>query len=377
MTMLSTVVGGDRAGCRAAAAHLRDLADRAEDAAHRMRDADPSAGVTWAGRALQAFEVQRRSSVAALENLAARTRTLAAAIRVFADEVEAINTQLEQARSEATAAGVPVTPTAIEVSYLPFEMTEATSRACTAVDAARHREAAAHAALRAAVDASRGECLVENILERLGFMAADNPDTADRLKQVYRLTSAAADFVATTKLARLKLLDPVAADASRLKLVGAVTGPAGKVLAVGFSARHQWQADEDDPNLSTTDRVGRTAVRGALEGGSAIAGGIVGGEIGASIGTMVCPGVGTAVGGIVGGTLGAIATTKAGQATADAAVEAVDDVIDAAEEVGDAVGDAAGAVADAGGAALDTADEIKDKAVDKAKDVGKKLCFWD
>lgn len=369
MTMLSTVVGGDPAACRAAAAHLRDIADRSRDAASRVRDADPSAGGIWAGRARQAFEVQRRSSVAALEELASRTRTLAVAIRDFADELEALSAQVEQARSEAVAAGVPATPTAIEVSYLPFDITDATSRACTAVDAARQREAAAHATLRAAVDASRGECLVENVLERVGFMVADNPDTADRLKHVYRLTSAAADFAATAKLARLELLDPAAAEASRWRLVGRVTGPAGRALAVGFSAKHQWQADADDPNLSTPDRVGRTAVRAGLEGGSAIVGGMAGTAMGVSIGTMICPGVGSAVGGLVGGAAGAFATTKAGQSTADAAVEAVD--------VGDAIGDAAGAVADAGGTALDAADDAKDAAIDKAKDVGKKLCFWD
>jgi hypothetical protein len=283
---------------------------------------------------------------------------------------------------------VPATPAAIEVSYLPFDITDATSRACTAVDAARQREAAAHATLRAAVDASRGECLVENVLERVGFMVADNPDTADRLKHVYRLTSAAADFAATAKLARLVLLDPAAAEASRWRLVGRVTGPAGRALAVGFSAKHQWQADADDPNLSTPDRVGRTAVRAGLEGGSAIVGGMAGTAMGVSIGTMICPGVGSAVGGLVGGAAGAFATTKAGQSTADAAVEAVDDVIDVAgdvsdtvvdvaEDVGDAIGDAAGAVADAGGTALDAADDAKDAAVDKAKDVGRELCFWD
>ncbi|RJS47332.1 hypothetical protein D4739_14660 [Nocardioides cavernaquae] len=375
--MLSTLVGGEPTACRATAAHLRAIAAQARDVAVRVRDADPSGGSTWAGRARQAFEVQRRCDAAALDELAARTHALAGAVEEFADEVESVRAQMEQARSEALAAGVPSTPTAIEVTYLPFDITDARSRACAAVDAARQREAAAHTTLRAAVDASRGECLVEDVLEKVGFLPPDAPDTADRLKHVYRLTSAAADFAATARLARLELLDPVVADASRWKLVGAVTGPVGKALAVGFSAKHQWQADADDPNLSTADHIGRTAVRGAVEGGSAIAGGIVGTQIGGSIGTMICPGVGTAVGGLVGGAAGAFATTRAGKATADAAVEAVDDVLDVAEDVGDAVGDAAGAVADAGDAALDKADDVKDAAVDKAKDVGKKLCFWD
>jgi gas vesicle protein len=377
MTTLSTVVAGDPAECRAAAALLRRTAGDACEAADRARSADPSSGGSWVGPARQAFEVQRTRSVTALEDLASRARRLARSIYDFADALESVSALMEQARSEAVAAGAPVTPSAIEVTFLPLAMTDATSRACAAVDAARQREGAAHAALRAALDASRGESLLENFLEKTGFMAPDNPDTADRLKQVYRLTSAGADFVATSKLARLELLSPAAAQASRWRHVGAVTGPAGRALAVGFSAKHQWRADADDPNLSTADRVGRTAVRGVVEGGTAIAGGITGGQIGGSIGTMICPGIGTAVGGVVGGVAGAFATTKLGKSTADAAVEAVDDVIDVAEDVGEAIGEAAGAVVDAGDAALDAADDVKDAAVDKAKDVGKKLCFWD
>jgi uncharacterized protein YukE len=377
MTMLSTVVGGDPAGCRAAADFLCLIADQARDAADRVRSADPSPGGSWAGRARQAFEAQRARTISELEDLSVRTRALAASLRRFADTVESVSAQVERARAEAVAAGVRVTATAIEVSHLPLAVTDAASRACATVGAARQREHGAHAGLQADVDASRGECLLENVLEKTGFLVRDNPDTADRSKHVYRVTSAAADFAATTKLARLELLDPLAADASRWRLAGRVTGPAGRALAVGYSAELQWQADADDPNLSTADRVGRTAVRGALEGGSAVVGGITGSQIGMSIGTMICPGVGTAVGGLVGGAAGAFATTRAGRSTADAAVEAVDDVIDVAADLGDAIGDAAGAVVDAGSEALDKADDVKDAAVDKARNVGKKLCFWD
>jgi uncharacterized protein YukE len=384
MTLVSTVVHGDPGACRAAATTLHRAASLLKDAARTTRTA-AEATPAWHGRARLAFVAQTRSQERDLQTRATLLDLVAAALDQFARDLEAVQTDLAAARAAASASGCRVTPTGIS-----FGATGAAI--ASAVSAARERESSAHATLCSALDRSRGESSLENLFEDLGLARPDNGDGLDLASWGYGLTSLAAGVAADLHLERIGLSAPPAAsrasaearalqaaarEASRANLVAKVTGPVGKVLTVGFSAKGQWDADEDDLSLNKADRVGRSAVRAGLEGGAAIAGGIAGGEMGGAIGTMICPGVGTVVGGVVGGAVGSFAATKAGQATADAAVEAVDDVIDGAEEVGDAVGEAAGAVADAGDAALDTAADVKDAAVDKAKDVGKKLCFWD
>jgi hypothetical protein len=111
-------------------------------------------------------------------------------------------------------------------------------------------------------------------------------------------------------------------------------GHAGKALpiiggaaAIASAGWDQWREDSKNPNLSTTDRVGRAAGVGTYVGGASIAG--------AAIGTALFPGVGTvaglAIGAGAGLAAGAVASSitpvkeamaDAGQWTANAVVDA-------------------------------------------------------
>jgi hypothetical protein len=111
-------------------------------------------------------------------------------------------------------------------------------------------------------------------------------------------------------------------------------GQAGKALpiiggaaAIASAGWDQWREDSKNPNLSTTDRVGRAAGVGTYVGGASIAG--------AAIGTALFPGVGTvaglAIGAGAGLAAGAVASSitpvkeamaDAGQWTANAVVDA-------------------------------------------------------
>jgi uncharacterized protein YukE len=116
----------------------------------------------------------------------------------------------------------------------------------------------------------------------------------------------------------------------------------GTALGIGTAAWDQWRLDSRNPNLTTTDRVGRSAGVGIYVGGAAAGG--------AALGTLIFPGVGTLAGagiGAAGGLLvGAAAVAfepgkelaaKAGQWTANAAVDTWNWSGDRLDDLGDAV----------------------------------------
>jgi hypothetical protein len=128
----------------------------------------------------------------------------------------------------------------------------------------------------------------------------------------------------------------------------------GGAISVGSAGWDQWRDDASNPNLTTTDRVGRSVGVGTYVGGAAIAG--------ATVGSIVPVG-GTAVGLVVGAgvglTVGAVATSitpvknaaaDAGQWTANAAVDSYNFV--------------EGGVSDAAGWADDRIDDIGDAIPD-------------
>jgi hypothetical protein len=100
------------------------------------------------------------------------------------------------------------------------------------------------------------------------------------------------------------------AESLRLEGVSTAFSRFGDVLAFGGAGVAQWAEDSRDPNLTTTDRVGRAAGSAAFVGGASIVGaeaGAEGGAIaGAAIGSVV-PVIGTGVGGVVGGIVGGVA----------------------------------------------------------------------
>jgi hypothetical protein len=117
----------------------------------------------------------------------------------------------------------------------------------------------------------------------------------------------------------------------------------GTGVSIASAGWDQWREDADNPNLTTTDRVGRAAGVGTYVGGAAAAGAI--------IGTAILPVGGTAAGLVVGAAaglaVGAVASSiepvkqafaDAGQWTANAAVDSyhyVDDKLQQAEAMVD------------------------------------------
>jgi uncharacterized protein YukE len=73
----------------------------------------------------------------------------------------------------------------------------------------------------------------------------------------------------------------------------------GTGIGVASAGWDQWRKDAENPNLTTTDRVGRSAGVGIYVGGAAAGG--------AAIGTMIFPGVGTLAGAGIGAAGGLVA----------------------------------------------------------------------
>jgi hypothetical protein len=132
-------------------------------------------------------------------------------------------------------------------------------------------------------------------------------------------------------------------------------GRGGHVLAFGAAGLDQWVRDGGRTDLTTTDRVGRTAGAATVVGGASVAGGmagaaagfaggakagaVIGGAIGSVIpgaGTLAGAGVGSAIGGVVGAVGGGIVGSGLAQA---AAGEFQDAAADAGEYVANRVVD--------------------------------------
>ena len=121
-------------------------------------------------------------------------------------------------------------------------------------------------------------------------------------------------------------------DAARAQWAGRAKwiGRGGNVLAVGASGLDQWMEDSGRTDLTTTDRVGRTAGAATFVGGVSVAGGMAGAALGAKGGAVagaaigsVIPIVGTGAGAAVGGVIGAIGGGIVGSGLANAAANEV------------------------------------------------------
>lgn len=386
---LATHLDGDAASCQAASTQLARLVRQLRDAEAGLVH-EPGNLRGWEGPASTAWRVRTAERAAEAADLTTRLELVGMALEDLARGLDAVGGLLQRARDVAAGGGLVVTAGGIlgpppAIGAGPTGQLDAWATASALVGDARAQETSAHAIVRGRLETACAPGVTATILSAFSLTAPEG-DALDVGSWCLGIGSTATGLM--TKRARAALLDSAkgvfrfGVDEAELagsraaiasggaKTVGIIAkraGLAGSVLTVALDGREQWRADSDDERLSHADKVGRTIVRGAVEGGFTVAGATILGGICSPI-----PG-GTLVGGAIGGYGGHIV----GKFAADVAVEQVDEVIDAAEDVGDAVRDAAGAVADAGGAALDTADEIKDEAVDKAKDVGKKLCFWD
>jgi hypothetical protein len=168
---------------------------------------------------------------------------------------------------------------------------------------------------------------------------------------------------------------------ARWATFGKWSGRAGAVLAVGTGALNQWMMDSGRSDLTTSERVGRTAWRGGIAGGATILGAKAGAAGGAAIGTLIFPGVGTVIGGVIGGVVGGAIGAGLGNKIADLTVDAAgwtaQKITDGATWTADKIGDGASWTADRIGDgaewAGDRASDAKDWVGDRASDVGDAL----
>ncbi|MGH3327871.1 MAG: hypothetical protein ACRDPT_08790 [Streptomycetales bacterium] len=120
-----------------------------------------------------------------------------------------------------------------------------------------------------------------------------------------------------------------------------ILGHTGTVVSFATAGVGQWISDSHNPNLETSERIGRAAMQSVTVGGGAWAGAAAGAAIGS-----VIPGVGTVVGGVVGGIIGGMAGGELADAINDG-------MVDMAGDGAEAVGDALGGVADRAGEVID------------------------
>jgi len=322
-------------------------------------------------------------------------------LETFASELDVVRGSMADALATAVAGHLAVsgqtvhrpadqgpTPTDAEAAQHGVKVT-AWNSAVAMAEGARVKETSAHESLGAALSTSTGDGWLEELLGKLGFSPPDHggaPSAGlwglDRLGLAF---GSAADwmikgrygifqpriagrFVSTSGLSAWQrgvmsfsddnwhALPYAAGTRNAWATAGKWAGRAGVVVSFGTAAWDQWSSDADDPTLSTSERVGRSATVGATTAAGAWGGAWVGAEVGGAIGTMICPGVGTVIGGALGGIIGGFAGSELGGVVGDALKDAAGE---ATEAVTDFVGDAAGTVGDIAG------------------DVGDALTFWD
>ena len=365
METWSTHLDGDPVACVQLGARLRQIAQ--DVAAMAAGASGERATVTWIGNASGHAALRVSACATAAQRTAGRLRELAEAATALGEELAGVASELGRARARALAEGQPATAEG-------FSAPEGHAAVALVRDA-REREARAHEALggllvrvtqgsfarRTARDVVDGLLLLPPDGDRwdvvawgVGLPGALVSLPTDRLKANVSLVVSGATNSTDARVARTARAAEAAAPAGKGAL--RCLGVAGNVLTVGLDGREQWRADADDPALTRSERVGRTAVRGAIEGGATVLGA-------AALGTALSPFPGgTFVGGVVGGKIGEIG----GKLAADIAVEHVDDVIELASDAKDLAGDAA-----------ETASDAVDAVGDVAREVSDKLCFWD
>lgn len=398
--IMETDVEGDPTSCRAAITVLADAVTGLTSARGRV-DAAIKKAADWHGLAGVSFEQTAGVARADLDRVSDTLEGLDRALGDFASELEVVLEAMSKARGVAYAGGLWLDGTRVHAPTGPAAASEllpgdadVTERRITAwnsavemVAAARIKEQEAHQHLADAVTALESDHLVKELLRKLGLLPDGQADGLDYLNWGVGLSTTAfgakVSYMTSIRFGSfvepgahraggsLSFLDRVmyAADGDNVRAhAGAGElhgrwGTAGKVVGVGGSALSgvlggwdQWQEDADRPDLSTSERAGRTAAVGGSTAAGAWAGGEAGAWAGGAIGTAICPGVGTVIGGVAGGIIGGAAGAWAGSELGEATKDLVGE---GTEMVTDFIGDAAGGIGDV------------------ASGVGDKLSFWD
>jgi uncharacterized protein YukE len=395
--VIELTVHGDPAACRSAGEDAARAGRGLADAVTRLGTVRSSAGSAWTGPASAGFAAKVGGVRSDADELERRVKDMSSALETFAGELTAVRNQVTGARERAAAAGLVVSADRIEPPTEPGgEVTEAQATAYetkvtayeearSTVEGAREKEEAAHEQLGNQLEASAGDGWLENLMEKLGFAPPDGAKAPGMSLFALGLGGTGLGFASEWMVkGKYGVFQPrVGGDFGTRAGMGfwqrarAATRPgswhakphkaavrgswakAGTVAKVGGAAvsfasagLSQWQADADDPSLSTSERAGRAGAMGANTAAGAWAGAEAGAWAGGAIGTAICPGAGTVIGGAIGGVVGGFAGSELGgwagdqlKGVAGTASEAVTDFVgDSAESVGDVAGDVGDAV---------------------------------
>lgn len=414
--MIELVVFGDPAACRGCADTLTRVSTVAGDTVDAVTGALGAVESSWRGTAADAAGVRlaaARSHAATIESGAA---AVAAGLVTFADELAVVLARMVDIASDGAGGGLPTSadgvwpPEALPADAEPDRVARHDDQErlyaalATRAGEARDLEVAAHAHLATALGAVTDDPAWISFLKDAGFLPAGwSPAEVGGygLGAAFMSMDWASQWLTHTRLGRfaprvngvfvpigngwfgnrwfgpnmVRVLDDAnwvarpgqAAAYARWGNIGTWAGRAGTVVSFGLATYDQWQADADDPSLSTSERVGRATTMGVTTAAGGWAGAWGGAQVGAMIGTACGGPVGTVVGGVVGGVIGGVIGSGIGQ-------EVGSWVVDAAGEATEVVVDV---VTDAWDAAVPVVSDALESAGDALSGFGDALSFWD
>jgi uncharacterized protein YukE len=277
--VISLVVDGSPAGCRAAARELRALRNRVESAAETLAQVVVRSGGAWTGHAGDAFRAEVKALLLEADELAAVLARLAPGLVAVADRLDGVRGDMATARAIAAEAGIPVTHDGLpHAADVPPGQQAAHSRAVAVVTRARDREAALQrdwAALLAEVlpedpvPSGPTRRLSGGPLESLGDLARER---------------SLPDLVGDVDLPDLPRVDLEDVPAPGLPLLPPLRVPGvtrggipldprdGLVTGAVKAGVEQFREDADRDDLSLADRVARAVTMGLTTTGGAVAG---------------------------------------------------------------------------------------------------------
>lgn len=355
--MISIACYGDTAACKATVDDLASQKTTLDDADGKVATVKTTLEGQWTGLTADALDAGLIEIGMALSDASEKTEGLKSALSTFAYALASVHEGLVAIGERAIESGIAVTDhNLVEPSAPAADASEEETNDYNGKSTAyngyvveivdlRIKESQIHDELLAALRALRGLGPVEEAAVKTGVWPA--PWT-DPLGVVFWaagiLATAAGAAVQWLKLPWLEFVPYGArraalswwqrliagaqpknlgtlpnppgwlATAEKIGKFGRVAGPIVSGVAAGWD---QWNTDQDDPSLTTGQRVARAGVKAGTVGAGAWVGAELGAMGGAAIGTLICPGPGTVIGGIVGGVVGGFAGAAGGGAIGD------------------------------------------------------------